>query len=118
VTTAPSLRLRSDVARAISSGAPPVVALESSVLAQGLPIPANREAAQRMCGAVERARAIPAVTAIVRGVPTVGLEEEDLERFLRREGVRKVAARDLAPAMAAGAGRRRRRTWRRVGRVG
>jgi len=103
VNAAHSLRIQSDVARAISSGRTPVVALESSVLAQGLPIPANREAAERMCGAVRRAGAIPAVTAVVRGAPTVGLEDEDLERFLRRDGIRKVAARDLAPAMAAGA---------------
>lgn len=81
----------------------PVVALESSVLAQGLPIPANRDAHDRMAGAVRRGGAEPAITAVVRGVPTVSLEGDDLERFLRREGVRKVSARDLGPAVAAGA---------------
>jgi pseudouridine-5'-phosphate glycosidase len=78
----------------------PIVALESSVLAQGLPIPANREAAERMTGAVERSGAVPAITAVVAGQCTLGLEPPELERFLRRDGVRKVAARDLPVAMA------------------
>lgn len=77
----------------------PLVALESSVLAQGLPIPANREADRRMCAAVRSKGAVPAVTAMVRGALTVGLDGEDLERFLRREGIDKVSARDL-PVMA------------------
>jgi len=79
----------------------PVVALESSVLAQGLPIPDNREADQRMRGAIGAAGAVPAVTAVVRGVPTVGLEGADLERFLCRDGITKVSARDLPWAMVA-----------------
>jgi pseudouridine-5'-phosphate glycosidase len=95
----PGVRVVSHVASALA-GARPVVALESSVLAQGLPIPANREAAERMMGAVERAGATPAVTAVVRGVATLGLEPDELERFLARDGVRKVAARDLAVAIA------------------
>ena len=80
-----------------------VVALESSVLAQGLPIPANREAARRTTEAVRARGAVPATTAVVRGVPTLGLEGADLERFLARDGVRKVSARDVAQAMASGA---------------
>ncbi len=80
-----------------------VVALESSVLAQGLLPPHNRAAAVRMLGAVEAAGATPAVTAIVRGVPAFGLEHDDLERFLARDGVRKVSARDLGFCMADGA---------------
>jgi pseudouridine-5'-phosphate glycosidase len=90
------------VRRALAAGRP-VVLLESSVLAQGLPIPANREAAERMTGAVRAAGAEPAVSAVVRGRPTLGLDGEDLERFLRRDGVRKVSARDLAAAMLRGA---------------
>jgi len=77
----------------------PVVVLESSVLAQGLPIPSNREAAERMTRAVVDAGALPAISAVVRGVPTLGLEPDELERFLARDGVRKVSARDLPMAM-------------------
>lgn len=79
-----------------------VVALESSVLAQGLLPPFNREAAMRMVAAVEQSGATPAISAIDRGVPVFGLEPETLERFLARDGVRKVSARDLGIAMADG----------------
>ncbi len=77
-----------------------IVALESSVLAQGLPIPENAEAARRMLGAVRAAGAVPAVTAILRGGPVLGLDEADLQRFLARDGIRKVSARDLGIASA------------------
>ena len=90
------------MADAIAAGRP-VVALESSVLAQGLPIPSNREAAERMTGAVVREGALPAITAVVRGTVTLGLTDEELERFLARDGVRKVSSRDLPVAMAQGA---------------
>jgi pseudouridylate synthase len=78
----------------------PVVALESSVLAQGLLPPHNREAAERMTAAVLREGATPAITAISRGYAVLGLDDLDLERFLARTGVRKVSARDLSIAMA------------------
>jgi len=78
----------------------PVVALESSVLAQGLPMPANREAAERMMSAVERAGALAAITAVMRGVCTLGVDGDELERLLQRDGVRKVSARDLPVAVA------------------
>jgi pseudouridine-5'-phosphate glycosidase len=94
-----TLRLTDEVSEALRRRRP-VVALESSVLAQGLPIPANHAAAERMTGAVRSAGAVPAITAVVAGVPTVGLEAEELERFLRRDGVHKVAARDVPDAMA------------------
>ena len=100
----PALRLRSTagISAARERGGA-VVALESSVLAQGLLPPFNREAAMRMLRAVEAAGATPAVTAIVRGLPSLGLEPDDLERFLARDGVRKVSARDLGIAIADGA---------------
>ncbi len=77
-----------------------VVALESSVLAQGLLPPFNRDAATRMMRAVETTGATPAITAIDRGEPVLGLSAATLERFLARDGVRKVSARDLAMAIA------------------
>lgn len=80
----------------------PIVALESSVLAQGLPIPHNREADRRMRAAVVAAGAVPAITAMVKGVLTIGLEGADLERFLARDGVLKVSARDLPLAAVQG----------------
>ena len=94
-----ALRVLPPVADALAWGRP-VVALESSVLAQGLPIPANREAAERMTSAAARGGALAAVTAVVQGVCTLGLDGEELERFLRRDGIRKVSARDLPVAVA------------------
>ncbi len=79
------------------------MALESSVLAQGLPIPANREAATRMRAAILRHGATPAITAVVAGQATLGLTSDELERFLARIGVAKLSARDLGAALLRGA---------------
>src|SRR5262245_3478451 len=94
------IRVLPEVADALGARRP-VVALESSVFAQGLPIPENRQAATRMIGAVEHAGGVAAITAVVGGRPTLGLEASELERFLARDGVRKVSARDLATAIVA-----------------
>ena len=95
------LRLHPDVAAAQRDGRP-IVALESSVLAQGLPVPENREADRRVRAAIAARGAVPAITAVVRGAPAVGLTDEELERFLARAGVAKVSARDLPQAIIAG----------------
>jgi pseudouridylate synthase len=96
------VRVLPDIASAIANGSA-VVALESSVLAQGLPIPANRTAARAMVNAIESRGAVAAITAVARGVPAAGLTESELERFLAREGIAKVSARDLGLAVARGA---------------
>ena len=96
------MRVLPAVAAALAAGAP-VVALESSVLAQGLPIPSNRAAAEGMSQAVARAGAMAAITAVVHGHAALGLAPAELERFLARDGVRKVSSRDLGVAMAQGA---------------
>jgi pseudouridylate synthase len=97
----PLIRVLPRIAQAIDNGEP-VVALESSVFAQGLPCPENAEAARAMLDAVESAGAVPGITAVVRGTASVGLEAAELDRFLQRDGVRKVSARDLATAIASG----------------
>ena len=92
------LNVSPEVSTAFSSGTA-VVALESSVFAQGLPIPENRRAADLMQAAVRRRNAIPAVTAILDGVPRIGLSDAELNRLLTKENVSKVSSRDLAWAM-------------------
>ena len=92
------IRILPDLQRALDVGGP-VVALESSVLAQGLPSPRNREAAERMTAAVQRAGGIPAITGVVNGVPSLGLTEGELERFLTETGIRKLSARDIPVAV-------------------
>lgn len=93
------IRVLPEVVDAVRSGRP-VVALESSVLAQGLPPPANRECLDLMTAGVRAAGAVPAVAGVVRGVPALGLETAEVERFLAGTGVRKLSARDLAVAVA------------------
>ena len=55
-----------------------------------------------MRAAIRERGAVPAVTAVVRGVPVVGLDDADLARFLARSGIPKVSARDVPWAMARG----------------
>ena len=56
-----------------------------------------------MLRAVAERGATPAISAIVRGAAVLGLEGDDLERFLHRSGIRKVSSRDLGFAIATGA---------------
>lgn len=88
--------------RAALEGDGPVVALETSVLAQGLPVPRNAEAAERMSRAVREGGAVPAWIGISGGEIRVGLTEAELERFLDPAGVAKVARRDLPVVLARG----------------
>ena len=95
-----AVRLTVAVRRALRDGRP-VVALESSVLAQGLPAPENRDAATRMVAAVESAGATPALTAVLGGQPAAGLEPQEVERFLDLSApIAKLSARDIPWAMA------------------
>ena len=62
---------------------PPVVVLESTVIAQGLPWPENLETALEMEAAIRHAGAIPATIAILDGVPRIGLSPAEIERIAR-----------------------------------
>jgi len=78
----------------------PLVALESSVLAQGLPWPHNLEAAKRCEAAIAAEGAVPATVAVVRGAICVGLEVTDLERLATGQGTSRSPwprARPAAP---------------------
>ncbi|HEX5705781.1 MAG TPA: pseudouridine-5'-phosphate glycosidase [Pyrinomonadaceae bacterium] len=94
-------QLSEEVASALDAGRA-VVALESTVIAHGLPRPLNMETARRLERAVRGAGAIPATVAILGGRVRVGLSEAELERVGRGEGVRKVSRRDLAAVVADG----------------
>lgn len=79
----------------------PLVALETSVVAQGLPYPENLHAARACEEAVRRAGAIPAATAVIDGILRVGLSADELRRLAeRKEAFLKVGSRDLAVAVA------------------
>ncbi|MFF9523987.1 pseudouridine-5'-phosphate glycosidase [Streptomyces achromogenes] len=79
----------------------PVVALESTIIAHGLPRPRNLEVALELEEAVRREGAVPATVAVLDGRPRVGLDKEELER-VANEDIRKLGHRDLPLAMAAG----------------
>ena len=96
-----SLRLREDI-RAALEAARPVVALESTVIAHGLPYPHNLQTARELEATVCAAGAIPATIGVVAGIPAIGLDDAALERFARGDDVRKLSRRDLATAIAGG----------------
>jgi pseudouridine-5'-phosphate glycosidase len=94
-------RLAEEVAAALADGRA-VVALETSVVSQGLPPPENLEAARRQAAAVRAAGAGAPPRARVAGEVVVGASEAELARLAdpaRRPG--KAAARDVAALLAA-----------------
>jgi pseudouridine-5'-phosphate glycosidase len=96
------LAVSEEVASALSA-AQPVVALESTIVTHGMPYPDNVETARRVERDVRDAGAIPATIGIVAGRPTVGLQDEALERLGRAgANARKVSRRDLPFVAAAG----------------
>ena len=93
------LLIRPEVAQAVAEGRP-VVALESTLIAHGLPWPLNVETAFAAEAAVREGGAVPATIAILAGQPTVGLTEEELQDLAREDGVLKASRRDMAAAIA------------------
>ncbi|MBT2411799.1 pseudouridine-5'-phosphate glycosidase [Streptomyces sp. ISL-12] len=81
----------------------PVVALESTIIAHGLPRPRNLQVARELEEAVRQEGAVPATIAVLDGQPRVGLGKEQLERIANEDGIRKLGHRDLPLAVAAGA---------------
>ena len=99
---APSpLALSPEVAEALDSGAP-VVALESTLLAHGLPRPDNRAAADEVEAAVRAGGAVPATIAVLDGVPHVGLTAAQVDRVCEDPDLAKLGVRDLPVAAALG----------------
>jgi pseudouridine-5'-phosphate glycosidase len=74
------VKISEEVREALAANRP-VVALESTIIAHGLPKPANLEAAIRWENQIRAAGATPATVAIIDGVPTVGLSQAELERI-------------------------------------
>jgi pseudouridine-5'-phosphate glycosidase len=92
------LDVRPEIATALRDrGA--VVALESTLIAHGLPWPTNLDTARAAEDAVRDEGAIPATIAVLRGRPTVGLTNDEIEHLARATGVRKASRRDLAAAI-------------------
>ena len=94
------LRLAPEVRDALEDGRP-VVALESTVIAHGLPRPTNLTVAREMEAAIRSADAVPATVALLDGSIVVGLSDAELERLaMTDEPVAKASRRGLAVALA------------------
>ena len=92
----------SDEVREALAGGRPVVALESSLIAQGLPVPHNLETARAAEAAVRESGAVPATTALEDGRLIVGADDALLERLGDPEReVAKGASRDIGPLIAS-----------------
>jgi pseudouridine-5'-phosphate glycosidase len=77
-----------------------VVALESTVIAHGLPRPQNLATAQSLEQIVRDAGSVPATIAILEGQLTVGLNLEQLRFIAEKDDIRKISIRDLPLAVA------------------
>jgi pseudouridine-5'-phosphate glycosidase len=89
----------SEVEAALAEGRG-VVALESTVIAHGLPRPQNLETALRLEEIVRSTGATPATIAILKGRLHVGLSHDQLEQIAESDEVHKISRRDLALALA------------------
>ncbi len=95
------LDVHPEVQSALASGGG-VVALESTIIAHGMPYPENLETARRVEAAVREAGSVPATIAIVGGRIRVGLDDEALEHVASAAGVAKVSRRDFPGVVARG----------------
>jgi pseudouridine-5'-phosphate glycosidase len=95
------VHLRPEVAEALAWGRP-VVALESTLIAHGLPRPENLVLARELEDIVRVEGGVPATVGVIRGELMVGLSGEELERIASGAEVPKLSVRDLAPAAARG----------------
>jgi len=90
----------SDEVQAALAERRPVVALESTLIAHGLPWPVNLETARESEAAVRAAGAVPATVAVWHGVPIVGLNSAQLEELATSKRAFKASRRDLGAAVA------------------
>ena len=91
-----------EVAEALATGGP-VVALESTIIAHGLPRPDNARVAREAEAAVRAAGAVPATIALLDGSVGIGLDDAALDAIATRDDIAKCSARDLPLAAARGA---------------
>ena len=91
----PLLNFHDEVREALISGKP-VVALESTIIAHGMPYPANVATARVVEEIIRNQGAVPATIAILDGKLCVGLNSDQLEFLGKASDVFKVSLRDMA----------------------
>jgi pseudouridine-5'-phosphate glycosidase len=97
-----AIRSSAEVNRAREQGTP-IVALESTIIAHGLPRPRNLDVARELEAVVRALGACPATIAVLDGVARIGLEPDEVDRVAEDPTLRKLGQRDLAVALALGA---------------
>lgn len=97
----PLVSLEPEIREALAAGQP-VVALESTLIAHGMPYPQNLDMAQRLTEAVRKEGAVPAIIAVGRGRILVGLDDADLQRVAEAKDVAKISRREIAAFLASG----------------
>jgi len=95
-----NLSIAPEVAKALAANKP-VVALESTVIAHGLPRPRNLSTARALEAEIRAFGVVPATIALHDGVAVVGAGDVLLERLANEAAVAKVSIRDIAPVLAA-----------------
>ena len=98
--TAP-IRCSDEVADALSDGRA-VVALESTIIAHGMPSPRNVETAHAIEATVRDGGAVPATVALLDGTIRVGLDPDEIDRLGGPGEVAKVSLKDIGWVLAAG----------------
>jgi pseudouridine-5'-phosphate glycosidase len=93
------IRINDEVRSAISANGA-IVALESTVIAHGLPRPQNLETARRLEQIVRETEAVSATIGMVEGKLTAGLSDAELELFANHDDIKKLSVRDLAIGVA------------------
>ncbi|WP_416149135.1 pseudouridine-5'-phosphate glycosidase [Salipaludibacillus sp. HK11] len=78
----------------------PIVALESTIIAHGMPYPQNIETATKVEEIIREKGAVPATIAIIDGKIKVGLTSDELTLLGRASDVEKVSRRDLSAVLA------------------
>src|SRR5215213_3102849 len=95
------LNIAPDVVAAMRSQ-DPVVALESTVIAHGLPRPQNLQTAKRLQEVVRETGATPATIAIIAGKLCIGLNDDQISALANNSDIRKISTRDISVAVAQG----------------
>lgn len=97
----PWMEIRGPVREALVAGSP-VVALESTVIAHGLPHPHNIELALDMERILTSYGVTPATIGVLGGRACIGLTPAEIEYLATASGIRKLSRRDMAIAIAQG----------------
>lgn len=95
------IQLSPEVAAAKEQGRP-IVALESTIIAHGMPWPQNLETAREVEDVIRIEGAVPATIAVIGGRIRVGLTNEELQQLAQSPDAMKLSRRDLPFAIATG----------------